>query len=69
MARAEDIRSAVGNTPVVTSQGPLSVTLSLGVMATSGCDSETAEQVLRQADRALYSAKAAGRNCSQMACE
>lgn len=67
LARAEQIRNAVGSTPIATSHGPLAVTLSLGMMASSG--SETAEQVLREADRALYSAKAAGRNCSRMACE
>ncbi|NHZ45935.1 GGDEF domain-containing protein, partial [Nitratidesulfovibrio liaohensis] len=39
---------------------PLSVTLSLGVAASPPCGG--ADTLLREADRALYRAKAAGRN-------
>lgn len=42
--------------------GPL--TISIGVAAL-GLDADRAEQLLRHADRALYRAKAAGRNCVQ----
>jgi diguanylate cyclase (GGDEF)-like protein len=67
MDRAEEIRMAVGGTPVSTSQGPLPITLSVGVIASLGRDPETAEEFVSALDRALYAAKAAGRNCTRLA--
>jgi two-component system, cell cycle response regulator len=67
LSRAEEIRNAVSRTMIPTSKGPLSITLSLGAAANAGEESKTVEEVLCQADRALYEAKAAGRNCSRMA--
>jgi len=67
MERAEEIRMAVGGTPFSTSQGPLSITLSIGVIASRGRPIETAEEFLSAVDRALYAAKAAGRNCTRLA--
>ncbi len=62
---AERLRAAVNASPVSTTSGPVTVTLSLGV-ATSSKDS-TAESLLRLADEALYQAKRAGRNRAQAA--
>jgi two-component system cell cycle response regulator len=65
--RAEEIRSAVCRSPINTTQGSLSITVSVGVIASRGRGIETVEEFLCEVDRALYSAKAAGRNCSRLA--
>jgi two-component system cell cycle response regulator len=67
MERAEEIRTAVSHSPIPTSRGPLSMTVSVGVIASRGRGLETAEEFLCEVDRALYIAKAAGRNCSRLA--
>jgi two-component system cell cycle response regulator len=66
LERTEHIRRAVSRTPVSTSRGPLSITLSLGAYASPGDDQNTVEEVLCSVDSALYRAKAAGRNCSEL---
>ena len=65
--RAEEIRTAVCHSPIATSRGPLSMTVSVGVIASRGRGLETAEEFLCEVDRALYVAKSAGRNCSRLA--
>jgi diguanylate cyclase (GGDEF)-like protein len=61
---AESIRAAVGGTPVETSSGPIAVTVSIG----SACwDHEELQVLLERADRALYAAKAAGRDTASAA--
>ena len=60
MAVAERLRAGVEAAPLLTTAGPLTVTLSLGVSASPPCDG--ADTLLREADRALYRAKAGGRN-------
>ncbi|MGJ3523304.1 sensor domain-containing diguanylate cyclase [Nitratidesulfovibrio sp. D1] len=67
MAVAERLRVAVQAAPLLTAAGPLSVTLSLGVAASPPCDG--ADALLREADRALYRAKARGRNRVEQAAE
>ena len=67
MVRAEEIRSAVCRSPITTTQGPLSITISVGVIASQGLDLVTVEEFLYEVDRALYTAKAEGRNCSRFA--
>jgi diguanylate cyclase (GGDEF)-like protein len=67
MDRAEEIRCAVCRSPIITTQGPLSISLSVGVIASRGLDLMTVEEFLCEVDRALYTAKAAGRNCSRLA--
>lgn len=59
---AERLREMVGNKPFRLSSGvDLTVTASIGIAVMSG-DSATPEQLLRQADQALYQAKHEGRN-------
>ncbi len=67
LSRAEQIRNAISQTLVFTAKGPLPITLSLGVFVSLGEDSWSVEEVLCEADRALYEAKAAGRNCCRLA--
>jgi two-component system cell cycle response regulator len=65
--RAEEIRSAVVQSKIPTTRGPLPITISLGVIASHGRGLETVGEFLCEVDRALYSAKAAGRNCTRLA--
>jgi len=61
-ALAERLRTAIADTVFATGQGPLSLTLSLGVAAIGDGDSIDFEHLLDAADRMLYQAKQAGRN-------
>jgi two-component system, cell cycle response regulator len=67
VTRAEEVRSGISNRPIQTARGPLSVTMSLGVLATRECDRDLVEQILSETDQALYRAKADGRNCVRLA--
>jgi two-component system, cell cycle response regulator len=62
---AEKIRQTICQVPFSLPQGPLAVTLSLGVCTRSGEGSS--EALLLAADSALYQAKESGRNCTQKA--
>ncbi len=59
----ERMRAAVSATPVATPDGPVEVTVSLGAAVTKPVDGLIGEDLVRSADRALYRAKEAGRNC------
>lgn len=65
-AAAERLRSAIEGQPFVTMRGhpPVEVTLSIGVAMEGNDDpiTEDIEGLIARADRALYKAKAAGRN-------
>jgi diguanylate cyclase (GGDEF)-like protein len=58
---AERMRSAVADTPIATSAGPLTVTISVGLTQLDPADA-TLDQMLARADLALYRAKESGRN-------
>jgi two-component system cell cycle response regulator len=60
--RADEIRRLVARDPIVTPAGSVSVTVSMGVTATSNDSDSTLETLLQSADAALYRAKKAGRN-------
>jgi two-component system cell cycle response regulator len=61
--RAEDIRGSISCSPLSTSHGSISVSMSMGAITIENWDkSISIEQILKQADLALYRAKAAGRN-------
>jgi diguanylate cyclase (GGDEF)-like protein/PAS domain S-box-containing protein len=67
LARAEQLREAIGATPISTECGPISITLSIGVLVTQGGGHPATDDILREVDSALYAAKAAGRNCCKLA--
>ncbi|WP_143530629.1 GGDEF domain-containing protein [Rhizobium sp. RU36D] len=60
---AESIRRRIAETPFQTDAGSLKVTMSLGI-ATTSADLFDLEVLMKQADKALYVAKEAGRNRS-----
>jgi two-component system, cell cycle response regulator len=65
VASAERLRRCIADRPVTTVAGPITVTISLGLVAAE--DGQTSEALLRAADTALYNAKSGGRNRVAMA--
>jgi two-component system, cell cycle response regulator len=66
-SRGEDIRQTVSNRPIMTSQGPVKVTMSFGLLQSAEWENGSLEQLLHGTDMALYDAKGAGRNCLRIA--
>jgi diguanylate cyclase len=62
VAVAEKIRRAVASLVLAADGSPLPVTLSAGVTSTHSSEEIDSEELIRRADRGLYTAKAAGRN-------
>ena len=61
--QAERVRRSVTEVCFQTSAGALDVSVSVGAMSIRGVDERTSvESVIKQADLALYQAKAEGRN-------
>lgn len=60
--RAERIREVIYHNPIKTHLGSISITLSFGVTVGEVESMLTGEQLLQQADQALYRAKELGRN-------
>ena len=59
---AERLREIVSHTSVMTKQGKISITISIGVSTFSSLNKVSIESLLVQADRAMYQSKQAGRN-------
>jgi two-component system cell cycle response regulator len=66
-ARAEEIRKAIVQRPVQTSIGPVPITMSLGLLLSQEWGNQPVQELLQEADNALYAAKEAGRNCVKVA--
>lgn len=62
MLRAEGIRLAVAKDAFQIPEGPLDITCSVGVAASSGADILDVTELIRKADEALYAAKHNNRN-------
>ena len=66
-ARAEEICKAISQKPMPSSSGPIPITMSLGLLLSQEWGFRPVEELLHEADVALYAAKAAGRNCVKLA--
>jgi diguanylate cyclase (GGDEF)-like protein len=67
LTRAEDIRKSIAQRPVQTSGGLVHVTMSVGLLLSKEWGFRPVEELLQEADAALYAAKEAGRNCVKVA--
>ncbi len=67
LARAEQLRISVGESPMATACGPISLTISIGVLCAREWGYPRREDVLREVDVALYAAKADGRDRCRLA--
>jgi len=67
LARADQLRLSIGESPMPTASGPISLTISIGVLPAREWGYPRREEVLREVDVALYAAKADGRNRCRIA--
>ena len=67
--RADEIRGLVARDSVITTFSQVPVTVSMGVTGTDVLSTNSLEDLLQQADEALYRAKLAGRNRVEAAIE
>jgi two-component system, cell cycle response regulator len=67
IVRAEEVRNGIASHPVQTMRGQLTITMSLGALASRDWDLRPVEDILSETDSALYQAKASGRNCVRLA--
>jgi two-component system cell cycle response regulator len=65
--KGERLRTTIAQLPIETESGMLSVTMSIGAIASADWPTESANQILQMADSALYRAKGEGRNRTAMA--
>jgi diguanylate cyclase (GGDEF)-like protein len=67
LARADNVRNAIGSKPILLAGKPLIVTMSVGLALSSEFQDTGVDEIISEADKALYAAKAAGRNCLRLA--
>ena len=67
VSRAENLRAKIAGRPIQTASKPVPVTISIGLALSTEFTECTVEEIMHQADMALYAAKAAGRNCVRVA--
>jgi len=65
--RAENLRQTICSRPIQMASSQINVSISLGLALSTDFPRSDVEELLRHADRALYAAKAAGRNCVRTA--
>jgi two-component system, cell cycle response regulator len=66
-SRAEEIRRCIAGKPITTTKGPVTVTMSMGLLQSGEWGPKSLEELLHGADMALYEAKADGRDCLRIA--
>jgi diguanylate cyclase (GGDEF)-like protein len=59
---AERLRSAIENTQIRINTDSVNITVSIGISFSSPRDALSLQELIRQADDAMYKAKDAGRN-------
>jgi two-component system, cell cycle response regulator len=64
---AENLREKIAGRPIQRAREPVFVTISIGLALSSEFTESTIEEIMHQADMALFAAKAAGRNCLRLA--
>jgi two-component system, cell cycle response regulator len=67
LARAEHIRAAISGRSVQARGSSLPVSISVGLALSVDYQNSGADEIIQEADAALYAAKKAGRNCVRMA--
>jgi two-component system cell cycle response regulator len=67
VSRAENLRTKIASRPIQTANSPVPVTISIGLALSTEFTECSVEELMHQADMALYAAKAAGRNCVRVA--
>jgi two-component system, cell cycle response regulator len=65
--RAEEIRKSIANRAIQTARGPITLTMSFGVLLTGEWGLRPIEELMHEVDNALYEAKAGGRDCLRIA--
>jgi hypothetical protein len=66
-ARAENLRAAISTKPFQAHAKSPSLSISIGVALSTDFVNEDVDKIIAEADRALYTAKAEGRNCVRVA--
>lgn len=59
---AERLRKLIQNTPIDTEAGTVNITVSIGVSSYTPTETGSLQELIRQADEAMYKAKEGGRN-------
>jgi len=67
VSRAENLRSVIAARPIQTGKEKVSVTISIGLALSTDFGNNSVDEILHEADMALYAAKAGGRNCVRVA--
>jgi diguanylate cyclase (GGDEF)-like protein len=60
---AERLRQRIADSTLVVRNNTIKMTVSIGIATVDGCDRPCLEYMIEQADKAMYEAKHAGRNC------
>jgi len=67
VSRAENLRAVISGRPFVVGKNRLTVTVSVGLALSTEFGNCGVDEIMHEADMALYAAKAAGRNCVRIA--
>lgn len=69
LAVAERLRESVEQSPLLTGDHTINLSVSIGIVSSDCGEAETVKELFEIADKCLYRAKANGRNCCVMASE
>ncbi|HUI51758.1 MAG TPA: diguanylate cyclase [Terriglobales bacterium] len=67
ISRAENLRAAISGRPIQAGNHRLNVTISIGLALSTEFGECSVDEIMHEADMALYAAKAGGRNCVRVA--